>query len=825
MDAITMDRLILGSVFDIPQILELEISQEINEHGRLVLCGSLKDDEKLAETIQAEGTRLKLGYREADGTPHDLPLFDGLIERVHIFREGGLSRVILSAVSGSWLLDKEERSHSFQNVGMDYAGVVDQVVAGVGGTAICSEGEGVSIGKPLIQYRETDWSFLRRLASHFNSYLVPDITSAKPCLWFGMRQGNGEAEFLEPKVDTGLDKRYYEVDGEGAGIPKAAFLYRMVEDAGDFKIGDLTPELGAGFRICGKKVQSKGGILLFTYRSGRPEGQSTQMEYNEQFTGLSLGGTVSGTDKETVRVSLDIDGVEGSYPYPWAPPTGNIMYCMPKPGTKASLYFRSHDEREGQATNSPRSNGGACSGMSNPSKRTLTTEHGKQLNLFADCMSMIGSGDGVNPLQLMMPDAGGMVLQSHSKFEMVSQGGIRLEAPQVAFHTPQEVNACRTSVHVPLKGAMIRPKGTGKNPPTGGGDSSFTMNYEFNALGAKGVLCGWEFTTYEPFQDAPEQVAVPEEKVTYASLWGNVLAGLILVTVAAVAVAYVASTVFTMGASATVAPLVIGGLVGAVGSAMVFASADQDVANNENSGPIAYMFNGLVGALTGAVLGTTIMLAPFAAETAVMMYAPYGMDIFGKSMTPQTLTKLGSIGCYLVTGANALFKTFESQEMISGENLLRDNMPEGVYNDLSDMSAAGTTAITLMGLMNPNYMSEPKGAAGDITKNANSIKGGRGTGNPYAHLEDPPNVGPGNDFTQSQKNQIIQENMKRNNGVVKSDMSGQELVKPQKSQKGVTPPQNEWQIDHITPKDKGGSNSFDNAQVLSREENRTKSNK
>ena len=51
-----------------------------------------------------------------------------------------------------------------------------------------------------------------------------------------------------------------------------------------------------------------------------------------------------------------------------------------------------------------------------------------------------------------------------------------------------------------------------------------------------------------------------------------------------------------------------------------------------------------------------------------------------------------------------------------------------------------------------------------------------------------------------------------------------------KSKKGVKPPDNEAQIDHIdakTPKDSNvtpGSNSYKNAQVLSRKNNRAKSN-
>jgi RHS repeat-associated protein len=82
-------------------------------------------------------------------------------------------------------------------------------------------------------------------------------------------------------------------------------------------------------------------------------------------------------------------------------------------------------------------------------------------------------------------------------------------------------------------------------------------------------------------------------------------------------------------------------------------------------------------------------------------------------------------------------------------------------------------------------------------------------------------------FTSKQKEKILEENKKANNGRLRSDQDGQFLDKPEQDKSGVPTNMNSAQVDHVVPR-KGktvqGSNTYSNAQVLSKKQNMDKSN-
>ncbi|PLK44200.1 HNH endonuclease [Emticicia sp. TH156] len=81
----------------------------------------------------------------------------------------------------------------------------------------------------------------------------------------------------------------------------------------------------------------------------------------------------------------------------------------------------------------------------------------------------------------------------------------------------------------------------------------------------------------------------------------------------------------------------------------------------------------------------------------------------------------------------------------------------------------------------------------------------------------------GTNFSKKEKQKVIEDNKNKNDGKTVCENCGVETVKPEKSKKGVTPPKNETQVDHIKPKSKGGQGKSDNGQVLCRDCNRKKS--
>ena len=288
---------------------------------------------------------------------------------------------------------------------------------------------------------------------------------------------------------------------------------------------------------------------------------------------------------------------------------------------------------------------------------------------------------------------------------MTAAGTIRIRASKIHAQTPLEINMYRSEAGSRERQKDIAPKGTRSNPPTGGSDSGFTMNFAFDGLSKSGVLCGCEFIRYRPFLDAPEEIALDDSAFDWGALVGNVIGGLTIVAAVTALAAYGATVVFTGGASAVFAPWVVGGLTAICGGAFVFGQAEKDMEMKKVSKFSTYAGGSIVNSLKGAFAAAAFCMVPYAAEGMVYSVVPAaagGLSVGCMFISTDAMIALtGTVG-YTITFSNMAVKASDSLEGVVGTNVMENMVGEEGYQKIAEASQSGSEIIFMMGLMNPD---------------------------------------------------------------------------------------------------------------------------
>ena len=536
--AATHEKILIQGPIKFQHISALSFDVRSNQHGHMSVKGYFYPDSAQSDSVQELTGRDFCLFAPKDEESNKLhPIFFGTADTSCVGRIGDVYVANINLISATSQLDIEPKSRSFQNADMSYRQVVENVLsytpnASADFDAIADQ----PIKKTLIQYEETDWAFIKRLASMLGVSLMADVTTPFPRFSFG-QTGQSQAELSANEFSILMDQRFYSLGSSETGQYKPDFLCYRVPSLQYYPLGSKVLYDNQSLVVCevdGSLVDSE---LLYTYKVGNSGWLGQREIKNQKLIGLSLQGTVTETQREIVRIKLDIDKGRnaGFYPFSWIPESGNLMYCMPKKGTRATLYLPSTDTGEAVVITSPRTNGDDCGEMSDPQMRCFTTEHGKKMCLYPT--QMIFSGGAPNEtLQIQLDQLNYMLMGSTRPIQIVARLNIDIEAPTVTFSTPQEIQTGRSSVHAQAKIGLIIPKGTGGgNPPTGGGDTTFIMQFQFNALGEQGILLGLDPQPHDRFNDEPEALRN----------WGKLLLNFIIG--AAVTVALVGLAVATGG--------------------------------------------------------------------------------------------------------------------------------------------------------------------------------------------------------------------------------------------------------------------------------------
>ncbi|MFW6678948.1 hypothetical protein ACOAOT_14950 [Lacrimispora sp. AGF001] len=266
----------------------------------------------------------------------------GLITKIEISVDHGIYYININGISATKEFDNKKQKRSFQGASMTYKNLLKRVV-GDGRNILYLCDKNKTVNGLVLQYMETDWELILRMAGHFHTVVIPDCVSGNISLAFGVPDGNTYNL-------TDADEYQLHLQVSSGKIMETDYT---IKGPANMQLGDKILFKDKKWIIVKKSICFKNGRLESEYQLGTINGWCVPLKNNPLIHGISIRGVVTDAHDELLKIRLDLDDKKmnnNTVWYPYLPETGNLMYAMPEPGSVAFLYFPDDREDNGIVT-------------------------------------------------------------------------------------------------------------------------------------------------------------------------------------------------------------------------------------------------------------------------------------------------------------------------------------------------------------------------------------------------------------------------------------------------------------------------------------------
>lgn len=690
MGVITQEIIKLEGFKELYKCSKCNMVNKPGEHPVIEIQGEISKEYSVSDIIKRlQNQLIKVKNRASSG--EYVTIFCGYIDEVEVNESYEDSyNVMIKLISSSCKVDHKKYYRSYQDVQKNHKDIILQVANDLTSANVqCDFHKDKPIGMPLIQYYETNWEFMKRVASECNEAILVDERSEILRIVIGAKKKASKGTIKSSRYSMGVSDSYFKKKAFANNIDKFNFSYVEVETKDIYSVGDTVTFDGHTYLICEKRSRLDGTELLFKYILASEE-YLYQKEYNNLLlAGCTILGTVEKTSNETLELNLELQDENNNstkYPYEWVPETGNLMYCMPKVGTKVSLYFASASEKSAKAINCIRTNASSSGdGIYKKEEKTFATEHDNGMVLAPDFLLIATQQVNEKTNQLMMVDDEGALAVTKNKIVFNAGVGIGCNTNNLFINAKGKINTNVCADKVPV---------------------SYILQDQYLEMGSKtlAMLTSKNITDYKNINDAPIK-----KDFSWWDLAKNIAAGLLVV---AAVTAAVAVTVATCGAAG---PVIAGAVIGgaAAGTIAVGTMAYDDYKNGEVSSMGKFCskvaIKTFVGATTGAIGGAGAGLGvDFAASTAGVVIEDVSCNaIDGKDLTD---------GLGLDLAINTVtFGLFDAKGLNKIGHSIAGTRPFRYVKDAVSNSSVGRGASRVFSTISNSAGSAKRRIFGDVT--------------------------------------------------------------------------------------------------------------
>lgn len=403
------------------KVIDYHGFMQVNEHAQAELKGQIPF-ENMKEYIQL-GKQQTWVQVVTVSQGSEYILFYGILYEMQLEVRNGTCIMSLTLRSGTLLMDYKKKIRSFQSADLSYGELLDTCNKEYEHSArIMTVAKGQTIGQLIVQYQETDWNFIKRLASMNHAVVVADYSTLGEKYFFGLPNKKSTITGSLAEYQTQCDMEEYLLKkNSGLAIYPHDTMSYIWESRDIYKLGDWGDINGRPLYVWKIESAMKGNELYHTYYMKPRAGFQVPITYNDNLIGVSMLGRVTNVREEKVQIELFNDeNKEGTgkcwftYATVYSSPDGTGWYCMPEKGDQVRLYFPSHKDSEAYVSSSYHEEGAVL--RTQPECKFWRNKEGKEIRLNPDRI-LITNNDGTY-----------IELSDDSGVEIVSAGSISIRA-------------------------------------------------------------------------------------------------------------------------------------------------------------------------------------------------------------------------------------------------------------------------------------------------------------------------------------------------------------------------------------------------------------
>lgn len=416
------------SPFSFISILKLECIKELNQHGVIRITGII-EQENGHEYMSMASEETWVNVYAISENEEMRRFFAGVLTGLWMKMEGQVYVLTIEVNTGSFLLDIRTHTRSFQDPGLLYQDVIRTCLQEEKGNCTVVDKKDKPIGGFLLQYQESDWQFMKRLASYAGTVLIPADHIAERSVYFGYKEQTAIEKLESNSYQMEHNYEAYEKKkAAGAtGLRLADFVSYVVQSREIYDLGAAIQFEGRNFVIGKINSWMKGQELYHEYHLLTKENACLAPIYNSNLKGISLNASVTSVEKTMVTVQIEEDENKAGcgsrlfdYATVYSTPDGSGWYCMPEVGDMVRIVMPSC--MEGHAYVASSIHLGAAKGRTNPDEKSWKNRQNKEILFTPDAIVLTNN----NGLSLELSDKEGIKAISNKNIMLQADGDIRL---------------------------------------------------------------------------------------------------------------------------------------------------------------------------------------------------------------------------------------------------------------------------------------------------------------------------------------------------------------------------------------------------------------